>query len=422
MSGYVRRRDVAWGIRFLQCFTDKCCPLLQFNRDACYRWSVVFLTYIAYMCYHMCRKPISVAKAVLHRNCSGLTPTEDVLPYENETWCDWAPFNGSDSSASQMLGELDSAFLFSYAAAMFVSGFIAERVNLRYFISLGMLLSGFFSYMFGIGKTYNIHVLSFYLIAQVLAGIVQTTGWPGVVTVMSKWFGKGKRGLIFGIWNSHTSIGNILGSLIAAYYVEIDWAYSFIVPGLIMGVVGFTLFLFLVVSPSDVGCISEGDFSQNQRSYKRMENQVANVDNSSGFDSETDDTEIRIGETEVQRRLTERTLLLSASGAEEEKEIAIGFCGALRIPGVIEFSLCLFFSKLVSYTFLYWLPLYVNASTTMGATLSADLSTLFDVGGIGGAIAAGVISDQSEMSATTCVGMLAFAGPMVTKYTTKNSK
>lgn len=50
---------------------------------------------------------------------------------------------------------------------------------------------------------------------------------------------------------------------------------------------------------------------------------------------------------------------------------------------------------------------------TMSPTLSADLSTLFDVGGIIGAIAAGVISDYSGMSATTCVGMLAAAAPMV---------
>ncbi|KAL3270617.1 hypothetical protein HHI36_021151 [Cryptolaemus montrouzieri] len=430
MSGHLRRRDIPWGVRFFQYLTDKCCPRLHFNRELCYQSSVVFLTYIAYMCYHMCRKPISVVKAVLHQNCSALTPPDNIPAYENTTWCDWAPFNVSDSKSSQMLGELDSAFLFSYAAAMFASGFIAERVNLRYFISLGMLLSGIFSYMFGIGKTYNIHILSYYILVQVLAGIVQTTGWPGVVTVMSNWFGKGKRGLIFGLWNSHTSIGNILGSLIAAAYVESDWAYSFIVPGLIMGVIGFVLFLFLVVSPLDVGIIMESNSSQTQKIYKRMESQVANMESSSGFNSETDDTEIIIGEAiqsrntryltqydlEVQRRMTERSLLLPTTAEEGEKEIAIGFFGALKIPGVVEFSLCLFFSKLVSYTFLYWLPLYVNASTTMGATLSADLSTLFDVGGIAGGIAAGVISDQSGMSATTCIGMLALASPMMFIY------
>ena len=38
---------------------------------------------------------------------------------------------------------------------------------------------------------------------------------------------------------------------------------------------------------------------------------------------------------------------------------AISFAGALKIPGVLEFSLCLFFAKLVSYTFLYWLPTFI---------------------------------------------------------------
>jgi OPA family glycerol-3-phosphate transporter-like MFS transporter 1/2 len=31
--------------------------------------------------------------------------------------------------------------------------------------------------------------------------------------------------------------------------------------------------------------------------------------------------------------------------------------------GVVEYSLSLFFAKLVSYTFLYWLPLYIKSSS-----------------------------------------------------------
>lgn len=137
---------------------------------------------------------------------------------------------------------------------MFASGFIAERVNLRYFLALGMLGSGVFSYLFGIARSYNIHSMWYFSFVQAMAGIFQTTGWPGVVTVLGNWFGKGKRGLIFGVWNSHTSIGNILGSLISGEYVEEDWALCFIVPGLIIGGAGFIIFLFLVVNPADVGC------------------------------------------------------------------------------------------------------------------------------------------------------------------------
>lgn len=61
-------------------------------------------------------------------------------------------------------------------------------------------------------------------------------------------------GLLFGIWNSHTSVGNILGSLIAGHYVEDDWGMSFILPGAIIGVMGFVIFLFLVTDPRSVGC------------------------------------------------------------------------------------------------------------------------------------------------------------------------
>lgn len=34
-----------------------------------------------------------------------------------------------------------------------------------------------------------------------------------------------------------------------------DWALSFVMPGLYIGVAGFVIFLFLVVTPGDVGCV-----------------------------------------------------------------------------------------------------------------------------------------------------------------------
>jgi len=45
--------------------------------------------------------------------------------------------------------------------------------------------------------------------------------------------------------------------------------------------------------------------------------------------------------------------------------------------------------------------------------VSADLSTLFDAGGILGAIIAGIVSDYTGMSASTCAGMFIFAIPSV---------
>ncbi|KAJ8793591.1 hypothetical protein J1605_003599 [Eschrichtius robustus] len=90
---------------------------------------------------------------------------------------------------------------------------------------------------------------------------------------------------------------------------------------------------------------------------------------------------------------------------------AISFVGALKIPGVIEFSLCLLFAKLVSYTFLFWLPLYITNVDHLDVKKAGELSTLFDVGGIFGGILAGVISDRLEKRASTCGLMLLLAAP-----------
>jgi len=90
--------------------------------------------------------------------------------------------------------------------------------------------------------------------------------------------------------------------------------------------------------------------------------------------------------------------------------------GALQIPGVVEFSLCLFFSKLVSYTFLYWLPNLIHSLSHVDAEESAVLSTIFDMGGIVGGTLAGLISDKTGNPATTCAVMLITAIPTMAMY------
>ncbi|KAM7345775.1 major facilitator superfamily transporter 16 isoform 1-T2 [Cochliomyia hominivorax] len=392
--------DIPVGVLVVQKLARSCCPQVRFKKETVFKASIFVLTYLAYTCYHMSRKPISVAKSVLQGNCSA-----DITHNSTINDCGYAPFN--DATAPAKFALLDSAFLFCYAAAMFVSGFVAERASLRYFLAFGMIFSGVFSYLFGVAKTWNIHFMTYFVIVQACAGLAQTTGWPGVVTLVGRWFGKSKRGLVFGIWNSHTSIGNILGTLIAAQYVETDWGLSFIVPGMIIAGCGFLMFLFLVDSPEIVGCHTQlSDHSER----------------SAANDSDIEDTSVIVGAAntyvaEVNYRPSERTPILESSNLHGHHiQRPISLIDALYIPGVVEFSLCLFFSKLVSYTFLYWLPLYIQSSSTLSPSLSADLSILFDVGGIFGAIVAGMVSDWSGMSATTCAVMLFLAAPVLLLY------
>lgn len=93
---------------------------------------------------------------------------------------------------------------------------------------------------------------------------------------------------------------------------------------------------------------------------------------------------------------------------------------AWAIPGVSSFAFCLFFSKLIAYTFLYWLPYYIKSTRIEGRMLSAkqagDLSTLFDVGGVAGGIMAGHLSDKSGASALVATSFTVASVPFLYLY------
>ncbi|XP_027364368.1 putative glycerol-3-phosphate transporter 5 isoform X2 [Abrus precatorius] len=99
---------------------------------------------------------------------------------------------------------------------------------------------------------------------------------------------------------------------------------------------------------------------------------------------------------------------------------AIGFLEAWKLPGVAPFSFCLFFSKLVAYTFLYWLPFYIRHTAVAGVHISNKtaglLSTIFDIGGVLGGITAGFISDMIEARAITSIMFLFLSIPALVLY------
>ncbi|KYO35816.1 glucose-6-phosphate exchanger SLC37A2 isoform X1 [Alligator mississippiensis] len=379
------RSSLAPGIRLLRALP----------RDSWYRGFILVLTFLFYTSYHLSRKPISIVKSELHLNCSALgrNPTNGS---NSTTWCDWAPFD--KDNYKELFGALDNAFLVAYAIGMFISGIFGERLPLRYYLSGGMVLSGIFTSLFGLGYFWNIHLLWYFILIQICNGLVQTTGWPSVVTCVGNWCGKGKRGLIMGIWNSHTSVGNILGSLIAGVWVASDWGLSFIVPGIIITAMGVICFFFLIEYPEDVDCSPP---LHHVESEEKDPAGMFAADGNHAASSHTQESTVESAESPKERA---------------EHPEAISFLGALRIPGVVEFSLCLLFAKLVSYTFLYWLPLYIVNVAHFGAKEAGDLSTLFDAGGILGGILSGLISDYTGGRATTCCVMLILAAPMLFLY------
>ncbi|CAA7014257.1 unnamed protein product [Microthlaspi erraticum] len=362
------------GIRFLERF--KRSGKLSFKQ---YQALVFVLTFIAYLAFHATRKPNSIVKGTLSKPSTG--------HFKSTENSGWAPFDGPDGTA--LLGQIDLAFLSVYAVGMFVAGHLGDRLDLRTFLTIGMIGTGVFTALFGVAFWANIHSFYYFLAIQTLAGWFQSIGWPCVVAVLGNWFDKKRRGVIMGVWSAHTSIGNIVGSLIATGLLKFGWGWSFVGPALLITFLGIVVYLFLPVNPPAVEAERDG--------------------------TEVDST-MRLGDTITESFLSSR---MSTTGFDRR---AVGFLAAWKIPGVAPFAFCLFFTKLVSYTFLYWLPFYVSQTEIGGEHLSQEtsgnLSTLFDVGGVVGGILAGYFSDQLEGRAITAGGFIYLTIPALFLYRT----
>ncbi|KAL3642936.1 hypothetical protein CASFOL_013751 [Castilleja foliolosa] len=361
-----------------------------------HQFLVLLLTFLAYASFHASRKPPSIVKSIL------TTPPKQTLATTNATASEqdpfkftqnsthnetgWAPFDGP--RGSHRLGELDLSFLLAYAFGMYFSGHIGDTVDLRIFLTIGMVGSGICVILFGLGYFFDLHSFGVFVFIQVCCGLFQSIGWPCVVAVVGNWFGKAKRGLIMGVWNSHTSVGNIIGSVIASSVLGFGWGWSFVLPGCLIMVMAVFVYLFLAVHPENIG-----------------------------FElSERDDVEMNVEGVALVETVDGGMM----ESVEEESSVAIGFLDAWRLSNVPSYAFCLFFSKLVAYTFLYWLPFYIRHTAVAGVHLSHKsagiLSTIFDIGGVFGGISAGLISDMIEARAVTSIVFLLLSIPTLILY------
>jgi OPA family glycerol-3-phosphate transporter-like MFS transporter 1/2 len=248
----------------------------------------------------------------------------------------------------------------------------------------------------------------YYWVIFALQGLFQATGWPAVVAITGPWLGKGKRGLAMGIWNAHTSVGNILGNYIGLTGLQVkvpgfgcdnNWPMAFILAAAVMLGVALVAALVLKSHPSKVGLEAMSDLQEREEkeaaeAAQRAEPYVIALPVEDDFQGS--------GKRQQQHH-QEQEQELDANGKPKKKRPT--FIRALCVPGLVEFAVCLFFCKLVAYTFVYWGPSYV-AHSGLGAVLAAEYASFFDYGGIIGAVGAGFIADRVKSQAWTAMGCL----------------
>jgi len=147
------------------------------------------------------------------------------------------------------IGKIGSVFFVTYMIGKCLNGFLADRLNIKKFLALGLLGSATLLVLLGF-------CTSFYLFAVLwgLCGWFQTFGAAPCIVSLNQWFSNKERGTLYGIWFSAHNIGTGLTYVITAYIVSaFGWQMGFFAPGLLGITAAVFLYLFMYDRPQVYG-------------------------------------------------------------------------------------------------------------------------------------------------------------------------
>lgn len=147
------------------------------------------------------------------------------------------------------MGMIGSALLIAYAVGKFVNGFLADRSNVRRFMSAGLLGIAVVNAVLGFQPGF----LAF-LGLWAMNGWFQSVGAPSSIVSLSRWFSPGERGTRYGIWCISHNLGEVLTFLVTSAMVSVwGWRMGFWGPALICAAGGLLLARFLIDRPEAEG-------------------------------------------------------------------------------------------------------------------------------------------------------------------------
>lgn len=234
-------------------------------------------------------------------------------------------------------------FIYSlfYTLGQFVMGPLADRFGPRRVVSAGLLLAAAANIAMGLAPFYS----ALFLLGM-LNGLGQSAGWPGLVKMMAAWFRPEERGVVMAWWTTNYVLGGFLATILASWLLKfplfgLDNALArvFILPALLLAAIAF---LFLTFARNRPPAAESGE----------------------------------------------------ESAAPEGVPVARAVSDALRRPVVWVTGAAAFLLKVMRYSFLYWLPLYMVEKMRYAEDDAGYASSVFELVGFAGALIAGYASDK----------------------------
>lgn len=167
-----------------------------------WRWRTFYGMYIGYIFYYFSRKSFTFAMPSLIADL-GFTKGQ--------------------------LGIIASILSICYGGSKFLSGVLSDRSNPRYFMGIGLIITGILNICFGLSSS-----ILFFVLFMGLNGYFQGFGWPPCARLLTHWYSQRERGTWWGFWNTSHSVGGALIPLIAAFCCQMwGWRYALYVPGVL---------------------------------------------------------------------------------------------------------------------------------------------------------------------------------------------
>lgn len=154
-------------------------------------------------------------------------------------------FNYSKSE----LGAIASCFSAVYGIGKFVNGFISDRSNARYFLTIGLMGAAIMNVCMGFCSS-----LMAFTVFWIANAWFQSMGWPPAARMLTQWFSPSELGTKWALWASSHQIGAALILVIGGYLLTYaGWASIFFVPGIMAAFLAVFSFDRLRDSPKDLG-------------------------------------------------------------------------------------------------------------------------------------------------------------------------
>lgn len=267
------------------------------------------------------------------------------------------------------IGLIANSALIAYGFSKFFMATISDRSNARYFLPLGLALSAVVNLCIAFIPALSASVAVF-AIVMFVNGWFQGMGWPPCGRVLVHWFSTNERGWKTAIWNCAHNVGGMAVGALAAWGLAISgnqWQAAFWLPALFALAVAAIAFFLIRDRPEAIGLAP----------IEEHRNDPAKVESVEG-------EKLGYWQTIAKHVLLRPTMIYLA--------LANVFVYALR------------------YGVLSWTPTYLKEVHMVSVTKGIAGFSLFELAGIFGTLACGLISDKVFNGNRTRTGIAFLTG------------